>query len=202
VGKPEVPGMKKWLRISENALLMTAEIMVFAMVAGLLVSVFTTSCRTYKVENQDGMNRHGWKLFGLPLWTAEEPFKTPEQKVDDAVAGAAVQAATAKGEAAAAKAMEGVKSRERASWMTLWLALGCFLIMVGCIAAGIMVQGWKTFGLLAAASGGLGVFFLYLSFSLSLLVFLVVPVIAIAVIRLLYEFRDFAAIKPKKVSTP
>lgn len=162
--------------------------------------IHVSSCQTYKDEDRDnGKYKQSGLRLDLPgekldvdILSHRERVLSPEEHKEEMRRKAEEEKLRIELEAQERERLYKIETKEKKRRILLYLSLGCYVLAVLSVVAGILLEGWKVFSTIAIAMMGFGIFFMVLIDMLPVFAAIVMIPIGIGVYRVMYMFKHIA----------
>jgi hypothetical protein len=167
---------------------------------GIGMIIHISSCQVYQGEDVEGgkFTQSGLR-FDLPgkkcdidILSNKKRTESPEEHDERLRREAAEEKLRTELEAAKKERMYKIETKEKKRTILLWLSFGCYALAILSVVAGILLEGWKTFGTISVAMMGMGIFFMVLINMLPAFTAIVMIPVGWGVYRVMYMFKHVA----------
>jgi len=164
------------------------------------VILHVSSCQIYKGEDRgEGKYTQSGLRLDLPgekcdldILSSKTRKLSPEEHNEKLRREAEEERLKTELEAEKKERLYKIETKEKKRTILLWLSLGCYILAVASVIAGILLEGWKTFGTIAVAMMGMGIFFMVLINMLPAFTVVIMVPVGWGVFRLMYMFKHVA----------
>lgn len=175
-----------------------------------LMIVSLSSCQVFKGEEiEAGKFKQSGLRLDLPgekldmnILSSKERVTSPEEHKEELRRKAEEERLKTELEAEKKERLYKIETKEKKRRVLLILSCVCYLLGIAAVIAGVLLEGWKTFGMVAVSMMGLGIFFMVLIDMLPIFTIALMVPIGWGVLRLMYVFKHVAFEKKIKEKTP
>jgi len=175
----------------------------------IAIILHASSCQMYQGEDIEGgkFTQSGLRIdlpgkkCDIDVLSSKKRTESPDEHSERLRREAAEEKLKTELEAARKERMYKIETKEKKRSILLWLSFGCYVLAVLSVIAGILLEGWKTFGTIAVAMMACGIFFMVLIDMLPAFTIAIIIPVGWGVYRLMFMFKHVAFNKKIKETT-
>lgn len=158
----------------------------------VFVTLFLSSCQIYRGELlEDGKYvESGFRIGSLSIASERERVLSPSEFEEKLKREAEEQKLKDEMEANRRERLYKIESKEKRRKVLLYMSVISYCLALAAVVAGVLIRGYKTFGILCGVLMLLGTAFLSMVTTIHVLSWFLLAAVIVGVLRLLYVFRN------------